>query len=92
MANFGFIKTEPVLTSARRFEKEGRFSVYFKYFLAGLWILFLGPIKSDIFKYRFNLFKDYNYAFREIGKQMAMKFKTKLANGAKRVDKLKRKK
>lgn len=40
IGKFGFIKTEPVLTSARRFEKEGRPVVYLKYFLAGLWMLF----------------------------------------------------
>lgn len=79
VAKFGFIKTEPVLTSARRFEKEGRFNVYFKYFLAGMWMLFLGPIKSDIFKYRFNLFKDYNYAFGELKKQVGINFKNKIS-------------
>jgi len=49
---FGFIKTEPVLTSTRRFEKDGRFKTYLKYFLAGIHLFFLGDIKSDIFKYR----------------------------------------
>lgn len=51
---FGFIKTEPVLTSTRRFERDGRLKTYSKYLLAGLYLLILGPIKSDIFKYRFN--------------------------------------
>jgi glycosyltransferase involved in cell wall biosynthesis len=51
---FGFIKTEPVLTSSRRFEREGRFKTYLKYLLAGVYMIFLGDIKSDIFKYRFN--------------------------------------
>jgi len=49
---FGFIKTEPVLTSTRRFEQDGRFKTYLKYFLAGIHLFFLGDIKSDIFKYR----------------------------------------
>jgi len=58
---FGFIKTKPVLTSSRRLEKDGRFKTYLKYFLAGLWMLFLGPIKTDIFKYRFGFIeKDKN--------------------------------
>lgn len=50
---FGFIKTKPVLTSSRRYEREGRFKNYLKYFLAGIYMFFLGDIKTDIFKYRF---------------------------------------
>lgn len=53
-AKFGFINTEPIFTSARRFEREGRLKTYLKYFLAGVYMFFLGPVKSDIFKYRFN--------------------------------------
>jgi len=51
---FGFIKTEPVLTSTRRFEQDGRAKTYLKYFLAWIYMFFLGDIKSDIFNYRFN--------------------------------------
>jgi glycosyltransferase involved in cell wall biosynthesis len=51
---FGFIKTEPVLTSARRLERDGRLKTYFKYILAGIHMFFFGPVKKDIFKYRFN--------------------------------------
>jgi len=51
---FGFIETKPVLTSIRRFERDGRFKTYLKYILAGIHMLFLGPVKSDIFKYRYN--------------------------------------
>jgi len=61
---FGFIETEPVLTSCRRFERDGRFQTYLKYVLAGIYMLFLGPIKTDIFRYRFNHYsknkKEYN--------------------------------
>jgi len=53
IGQFGFIKTEPVLTSTRRFEREGRLKTYLKYILAGFHMFFLGPVKSDIFKYRF---------------------------------------
>jgi len=59
VGKFGFIKTEPVLTSVRRFEREGRFKTYLKYLLAGAHMIFLGPIKSDIFKYRHRNF--YNF-------------------------------
>lgn len=54
---FGFIKTKPVLTSSRRLERDGRLKTYFKYLLAGIYMLFFGPVKSDFFKYRFNHFK-----------------------------------
>lgn len=54
ISKFGFIKTKPVLTSTRRFKKDGRLKTYSKYLLAGLHILILGPVKSDIFNYRFN--------------------------------------
>lgn len=53
VSKFGLIKTKPILTSARRFEAEGRLRTYFKYFLVGFFMLF-GPIKLNIVKYRFD--------------------------------------
>lgn len=50
---FGFIKTKSVLTSSRRFERDGKLRAYLKYILAGIYLFFLGDIKTDIFKYRF---------------------------------------
>ena len=58
ISKFGFIKTEPVLTSARRFEIDGRLKTYGKYLLAGLYMLFFGPVKRKIFEYRFNDLKN----------------------------------
>jgi len=54
ISKFGFIETEPILTSTRRFEKDGRIRTYLKYIFAGLYMFLFGPIKEDIFKYRFN--------------------------------------
>jgi glycosyltransferase involved in cell wall biosynthesis len=54
LGKFGFVKTDPVLTSARRFEEDGRFKTYLKYFLCWVHVFFLGEVKSDIFKYRFD--------------------------------------
>ncbi len=54
ISKFGFIKTEPVLTSTRRFARDGRFKTYLKYVLAGFHMFFLGKVKSDIYHYRFN--------------------------------------
>lgn len=51
---YGFIKIEPIFTSARRFERDGRLKTYLKYFLSGVHMLFLGPVKSNIFKYKFD--------------------------------------
>ena len=56
VAKYGLIQ-EPVLSSMRRYEKDGRM-VYLKYVLAELHIIFIGPIKSDIFKYRFGHYKE----------------------------------
>jgi len=50
---FGFIRTAPVLTSSRRFERDGKLRAYLQYILAGIYLFFLGDIKTDIFKYRF---------------------------------------
>ncbi len=60
VGKFGFIKTEPVLTSTRRFEKDGRFKTYSKYILCGVYMAIFGPVKKDIFKYRFNQYNKYN--------------------------------
>lgn len=56
ISKFGFIRTKPVLTSTRRFDKEGRFKTYSKYVLAGIYMLLFGSIKTDIFQYRFGHF------------------------------------
>jgi len=54
ISKFGFIKTEPVLTSPRRFEKDGRLRTYLKYIFAGIYMFFFGPVKKDFFSYRFD--------------------------------------
>jgi len=50
---FGFISCPPLLTSTRRFDREGRLKTYLTYILSGIYMFFLGGIKSDIFKYRY---------------------------------------
>lgn len=54
IGKFGFIETKSVLTSTRRFEREGRLRAYSKYILAGIYIFLFGPVKKNIFKYHFN--------------------------------------
>ncbi len=56
-AKFRFLKIGPVLTSSRRFEQDGRIKTCLKYILAELYMIFRGPIRSDIFEYKFNHYK-----------------------------------
>jgi len=53
ISKFGFVRTAPIMTSNRRFKKEGKFKSYLKYVLAGIYMFLFGNIKTDIFKYRF---------------------------------------
>ncbi|MDP2664091.1 MAG: glycosyltransferase [bacterium] len=54
IGKFGILNSCKVLISSRRFRKDGWFKSWFKYFLCQLHMIFLGKVKSDIFKYRFN--------------------------------------
>lgn len=44
--------------SLRRFNKEGRLVILWKYLLAALHTIFIGPIRRDIFKYEFGNFEE----------------------------------
>ncbi|MEK7124638.1 MAG: glycosyltransferase [Patescibacteria group bacterium] len=59
-AKFDVIKKNPALISVRRFDKDGRIKTCIKYILADFHILFFGPVKSDIFKYKFGHYKNGN--------------------------------
>ncbi|MGB9743538.1 MAG: trypsin-like peptidase domain-containing protein [Minisyncoccales bacterium] len=83
MGRFGFIKTKPILTSARRLEQDGRFKTYLHYLLAGLYLAFFGPIKKPIFKYEFSSYQDLSkkekrlkYKIKKIMKLNCFKNKT----------------
>lgn len=54
IGKFGILKSAKILASARRYQQDGWLKTWFKYFLCQLYMIFLGPVKSDIFKYRFN--------------------------------------
>lgn len=58
ITKFGFLKSYPIIISIRRLERDGRFNVLAKYALCEAHIFFIGPIKSDIFKYRFGYPKE----------------------------------
>jgi len=50
----GRIKNIRIYGSTRRFEKDGIIRTSIKYMLAGMHILIFGPIKTNIFNYKFN--------------------------------------
>jgi len=58
IATCGIIKSTYVLVSDRRFKTDGWFSVAIRYLLCELHLIFIGPVKSDIFKYRFGHYKN----------------------------------
>jgi len=54
---FGVLKGVEISISLRRFYKDGWLKVILKYIFAELHYHFLGPIKSDIFNYKFAHYK-----------------------------------
>lgn len=57
-AKFGILKSYPVLISVRRLDQEGRLKMAVRYILCEAYIELKGPIRSDIFKYRFGYGKE----------------------------------
>jgi len=57
---FGIIKSTYIYVSDRRFKTDGWISVGIRYFLCELHLIFIGPVKSDIFKYKFDHYKNRN--------------------------------
>lgn len=55
--NFGILRSVKVLSSIRRFEKEGWIPLYLKYVLAEIYMILFGDIKKNIFKYEFGHFE-----------------------------------
>ncbi len=54
----GIIRSTDILVSDRRWRKDGWVKTGVKYFLCELHMIFIGPVKSDIFKYKFNHYKE----------------------------------
>ena len=57
-AKCGIIKTTEVFVSDRRFRTDGWVTIGIKYLLCELHLIFIGPVRSDIFKYKFNHYND----------------------------------
>ena len=54
LAKYGILKSAKLYVSDRRFKKEGWLKTYSKYLLAESHMVLIGPVKSDIFKYKFD--------------------------------------
>ena len=57
-AKCGIIRSTEIFVSDRRFRRDGWLRVGLKYMLCELHLIFIGPVKSDIFNYKFNHYKD----------------------------------
>lgn len=57
MRVFGIIKSTKYFLSLRRFETQGYLKTIFTYFAAGFYMLIFGFPKSDIFKYKFDIYE-----------------------------------
>lgn len=53
VAMYGIIRSSAPFVSMRRFRKDGWIRVYLKYLFCEAHMVFLGPVKTDIFKYKF---------------------------------------
>jgi glycosyltransferase involved in cell wall biosynthesis len=53
-ANFGIIRSVKIFCSDRRFKEDGWFATGIKFLLCELYMIFIGPVRSDIFKYKFD--------------------------------------
>ncbi len=54
IASYGIIKGVKISVSERRFKKDGWIKTIVKYFLCELHMVFIGPVRSDIFEYKFD--------------------------------------
>ena len=54
LSKFGIINSTKIYITLRRYEKDGYFSTYFKYFLCEFYMLSGKPAKSNLFKYEFD--------------------------------------
>lgn len=55
---FGIITSAELCMSTRRFKKDGWVATGIKFFLCELHMVFIGPVKSDIFNYKFDHYQD----------------------------------
>jgi len=54
IGKYGIIKSTRIFISERRFRKDGWIRTALRYLLCELYMVFIGPVKSDMFQYDFN--------------------------------------
>ena len=54
IANYGILRSSKIYISDRRLKKDGWVKTVTKYLLCELYMVFVGPVRSDIFNYKFN--------------------------------------
>jgi len=54
LGKYGIFKSAKIFVSDRRFKKDGWLKTGSKYLFCEGHMIFIGPVKSDIFKYKFN--------------------------------------
>ena len=57
LGKYGIFKSAKIFVSDRRFRKDGWIKTGSRYLFCEGYMIFIGPVKSDIFKYRFNYYK-----------------------------------
>lgn len=57
IARYGIIKSVKINFSDRRFKKDGLLKTALKYLLCELHMIFLGPVRSNVFEYEFDHYK-----------------------------------
>ena len=54
LGKYGVLRSTKIFISERRFETDGWLKTFLKYILCGLYMIFQGPIRKEIFEYKFN--------------------------------------
>jgi glycosyltransferase involved in cell wall biosynthesis len=65
---FGLLSSSKILVSTRRFKKDGWIKTFLKYMYAFLYTSFIGPIKSNIFEYKFGSYENGDSQHKETKK------------------------
>jgi glycosyltransferase involved in cell wall biosynthesis len=56
LERFDFLESVQIPVSVRRLDKDGRLNIFLKYFAVEMHLIFLGPVYSNIFNYKFGHF------------------------------------
>lgn len=54
LGKYGVLRSTKIFISERRFETDGWLRTSFKYIFCGLYMVFRGPVRKNIFEYKFN--------------------------------------